>query len=232
MRRAALGLRKSFNATATAAGDRCLRFPTLSHRAPSSRADRLRPRSFLRPSWSRRAPHGLTAPIRLAACHSDLSGAIALIDLPYKRWSALADPDVANPLANAFERGAAAAVLITNGPTKKAIALNVTTRKPGAAKPVVILAPAESRPFLTAATTGEPGSLVVDGRGGRRSAFNLIARLERHAANDMIISTPRSGWFNLRSRTRLGLDCLAISSPVGRCTKGGCQRRASCHQRP
>jgi hypothetical protein len=58
-------------------------------------------------------PKGLNAPLRAAACAQDLSGAIAVLDLPFKRWGALADPQVAGPLADAFRRGAIAAVLVT-----------------------------------------------------------------------------------------------------------------------
>ena len=71
-------------------------------------------------------PQGLTAPLRLASDRGDLSGAIAIVVLPYARWAALAQPPVAQALNQAFSRGAAAAVLVTTGPTGEAIALNVT----------------------------------------------------------------------------------------------------------
>ncbi len=150
-------------------------------------------------------PSGLAAPLRLASPGADLSGAIALLDLPYKRWVSLTDPQVAQPIADAFGRGAVAVVAITTGPTREAIALNVSTHKPGFDKPVAILAPRDARPFLDAASTGRTGALVVDGHGGRRPAFNLIARLDRGAPRDVILSTPRSGWFTCAAERGSGL---------------------------
>jgi len=148
---------------------------------------------------------GVTAPLRLASGHGDLTGAIAMLVLPYKRWAALADPQVAKPLADAFARGAVAAILVTAGPTGEAVALNVTTHKPGFERPVAILAPRDAKAFIAAAELGRPGTLVVDGQGGQRNAFNLIARLDRKAARTLILSTPRSGWFRCAAERGSGL---------------------------
>jgi len=124
-------------------------------------------------------PQGLTAPLKLASEPGALTGAIALVVLPYKRWVAMAEPQAARPLADAISRGAAGVVLVTTGPTGEAIALNVSSRKPPIGRPVAILAPKDAQPFLTAAAAGETGTLILDGEGGRRSAYNLIARLDR-----------------------------------------------------
>ncbi len=149
-------------------------------------------------------PNGLTAPLRLAD-HGNLSGAIVVIVLPFKRWTALADPQVAQPLAKAFAQGAVATVLVTTGPTGEAIALNVTTHKPGFGRPVAILAPKDAGPFLAAVATGQTATLTIDGQGGQRSAFNLIARLDRKAPRTLIVSTPRSGWFGCAAERGSGL---------------------------
>ena len=150
-------------------------------------------------------PQGLTAPLKLASERGDLSGAIALVVLPYKRWIALGQPEVARPLADAVSRGAAGVVLITTGPTGEAIALNVSTRHPPIGRPVAILAPKDAQPFLAAAADGKVATLIVDGAGGRRKAFNLIARLDRKAAKTLILSTPRSGWFGCAAERGSGL---------------------------
>jgi len=152
-------------------------------------------------------PQGLTAPLRLDDA-TDLTGAIALIVLPYKRWTALADGQVARPLAEAFRRGAVGAVLVTVGPTREAIALNVSTHRPAIERPVAILAPKDAAPFLAAAAQGKTATLIVDGEGGgakRRLASNLIARLDRKAAQTLVISTPRSGWFTCAAERGSGL---------------------------
>jgi hypothetical protein len=150
-------------------------------------------------------PQGLSVPLRLAGGSQDLRGELALIVLPYKRWVTLVDPQVSRPLGEAFERGAAGAVLVTTGPTGEAIALNVSTRRAGFDKPVAILAPKDAAPFVAAAREGRTATLTVDGRGGRRPAFNLIARLDRKAARTIVLSTPRSGWFGCAAERGSGL---------------------------
>ena len=95
----------------------------------------------------------------------------------------------------ALAGGAVAAVLVTNGPTRQAIALNADGRKPMFARPVAILAPQDTAPFLSVAENGQHATLVVTGRGGRRPAYNLIGRLDRGRARWIVVSTPRSGWF-------------------------------------
>jgi hypothetical protein len=153
-------------------------------------------------------PQGLTAPLRLASGRGDLTGAVALVVLPNKRWASLADPQVARPLADAIQRGAAGVVLVTTGPTGEAIALNVSTHRPALERPVAILAPKDAAAFVAAAGEGRTATLTVDGGGGgkaRRPAFNLIARLERKAPKTLIISTPRSGWFSCAAERGSGL---------------------------
>jgi hypothetical protein len=164
---------------------------------------------------------GLTAPLRPAGGREDLTGAIALLVLPYKRWASLADPQVARPLTDAFSRGAVAAVVVTTGPSGEAIALNVTTHKPGFSRPVAILAPKDAAPFLAAAAAGRPATLVVDGVGGDRPASNLIARLDRKAAKTLVVSTPRSGWFGCAAERGSGLAVwLALAHWLARAKVG------------
>jgi hypothetical protein len=108
---------------------------------------------------------GLTTPLRLAGGHEDLSGAIAPVVLPHKRWAGLADPQVAKPLAEAVQRGAAAVVLVTTGPTGKAIAPNVSPHRRAIERPVALLAPKDAQPFLAAADQGITATLILDGAG-------------------------------------------------------------------
>jgi hypothetical protein len=153
-------------------------------------------------------PQGLTAPLKLASRPGDLAGAIAVVDLPTKRWVTLLDPQVGGQVAEAVKRGAAGVVLVTNGPTREAIALNVSTRRPPVARPVAVLAPKDAAPFLAAAGDGRTGTLTLDGHGGgaaRRPAFNLIAHLDRKAPKTLVVSTPRSGWFTCAAERGSGL---------------------------
>jgi hypothetical protein len=91
-----------------------------------------------------------------------------------------------------FARGARAAVLVTNGPTGEAVALNGDGDRPLFDRPLAVLAP-EAFARLRAAGV-QRGTLTVDGAPGRRSAFNLAGRIDRGAGRWLVVSTPRSGW--------------------------------------
>ena len=144
-------------------------------------------------------PDGVSGPIvRVDArggSDAPLGGAIALIDLPFGRWStALAKP-IRAPIEAAFVAGAKAAVVVTNGPSGKVIALNADGRKPMFAGPVALIAPDDGRPFLAAAMRHDRATLYLTGEGGRRPAFNFVGRLDRGGERWLAVSTPRSGWF-------------------------------------
>lgn len=144
-------------------------------------------------------PDGVTGPlVRIDAsgqADAPLTGAIALVDLPFGRWStALAKP-IKAPIAAAFAAGAKAVVAITNGPTGKVIALNADGRESMFPGPVALLGPDDARPFLAAATRKEAATLTLTGKGGRRPAFNFIGRIDRGRKSWLAVSTPRSGWY-------------------------------------
>lgn len=124
-----------------------------------------------------------------------LAGAIALVDLPYGRWSSTLAAPIRTPVNAAIAAGARAVAIITNGPTGKAIALNADGRAPMFSVPTGVLAPADAAPFLAAAMQHAPATLTLTGRGGRRPAFNLIGRIVRGDRPWIVVSTPRSGWF-------------------------------------
>ena len=131
----------------------------------------------------------------VAGPSSALAGAIALIDLPYNRWSSALAKPIMDTTRTALAEGAVAAVIVTNGPTRRAIALNADGKAPMFDKPVAVLAPDKAAPFLVAAARGASGTLCVTGTGGRRPAFNLIGKIERGKGRWIVLSTPRSGWF-------------------------------------
>jgi hypothetical protein len=139
-------------------------------------------------------PDGITAPlVSVDPASGDgaaTSGAIVLIDLPYARWSSAHDAPIPAAVQRAFATGARAAVLVTNGPTGKAIALNGDGDRPMFDRPVAVLAPEALGRFRGA---GE-ATLVIDGAGGRRPAFNLVGRIDRGNGRWLVTSTPRSGW--------------------------------------
>lgn len=150
-------------------------------------------------------PVGVAGPLQLDTSAADLSGALALVVLPHQRWSTSLSPVVQRRVGDALRRGAVGAVLVTTGPTGEAIALNARPEKPAFDRPVAVLAPKDAGPFLAAAAAGAPAVLTIDGQGGRRPAFNNVARLDRGAAKTFILSTPRSGWFTCAAERGSGV---------------------------
>ena len=137
---------------------------------------------------------GIAAPLRLADIDGDLSGAIALVRLPHRRWSTLLDPGARKPVADAVARGALAVVVVTTGPTGQALLLNTPADTPLFDRPVALLAPADSADVVEAAREGETARLTLLGKGGHRPAANVVARIERGKRPWLVVSTPRSGW--------------------------------------
>ena len=144
-------------------------------------------------------PEGITGPlVRIDAtgrAQAPLHDAIALVELPFGRWSSALSKPIREPITAAFAAGARAAVVITNGPTRKIIALNADGRAPMFAGPVALLAPENAEPFLAATMRRAPATMIVDGNGGRRPAFNFVGRIDRGKPRWLVVSTPRSGWF-------------------------------------
>ena len=124
-----------------------------------------------------------------------MQGAIALIDSAHGRWSSMLSRGLRAPIDAAFAAGALAAVVITNGPTGKVIALNADGREPMFPGPVALIAPEAAGPFLMGAVQGKAATLKIEGEGGRRDAFNFVGRLDRGKGRWIAVSTPRSGWF-------------------------------------
>lgn len=138
---------------------------------------------------------GITGPLRELGEPSVRPGALAVIDLPHRRWSKADIPAIREPVRAAFAEGCAAAILITNGPTGQAVALNVPAGDPMFAGPVAILAPKNAGPVRDGARRGETARLQIDAHRASRPAFNVIARLERAEGLPWLaVSTPRSGW--------------------------------------
>src|SRR3546814_20887251 len=108
------------------------------------------------------------------------------------------------PIEAAFAGGAKAAVAITNGPTGKVIALNADGRMPMFAGPVALLAPEDADAFLAGAMQRRAARLTLDGKGGKRPAFNVVGRLDRGKGRWLAISQPRSGWFGCAAERESG----------------------------
>lgn len=141
-------------------------------------------------------PVGITAPLVPVGAGQeipgDIAGAIALVDLPHARWSSMNDAAIRTLLPRLFAADAQAVLLVTHGPTGKAVALNCDARAPGFDRPVATIAPDRTGPLR--ARIGAEATLVIDGEAKARTAFNLAARIDRGKGRWLVVSTPRSGW--------------------------------------
>lgn len=132
------------------------------------------------------------------------SGQIALLVLPFARWST-AKGEVARRVTAAATAGAKAAIIVTTGPTGEALALNTPVDKPLFDIPAAVLAPRDADPFVEAAFKGAAATFVMPGRSIRRRAFNVTATLKQTTGKWLVISTPRSGWFGCAGERGSGL---------------------------
>lgn len=123
----------------------------------------------------------------------DPEGAIVLMLLPSARYSKLADPALKAAIEPISRGGAAAIVLITSGPSGERILLNADPKGPAYPQPMAVMGPKDAQPLYALAQRGLTATLVTDGTGGTRPAFNLIAEINRPGPR-IVISTPRSGW--------------------------------------
>jgi len=141
---------------------------------------------------------GVTGPLH----GGDRDGGIALLVLPYARWSTALGVVERRVKAAKGE----AVVLVTMGPTGEAVALNAPAERKLFDRPVATLAPKEAAPFLAAAAKGEAATLSMPGRSFRRPAWNVTATLARRpGAKWLVLSTPRSGWFDCAGERGSGL---------------------------
>ena len=140
-------------------------------------------------------PGGVTGGLTLGRPTAPARGALVVVDLPARRWSSVRQPELRTLADEVRASGAAGLILVTNGPTGEAIALNAPAGAPPFGVPTLVLAPKDAGPVLAAAREGQTARLVIDGQAGRRPAFNLIGRIDRGAGRTVVLSTPRSGWF-------------------------------------
>jgi hypothetical protein len=124
----------------------------------------------------------------------DVRGRIALVVAPSGRHAALfADRGLGQSVRATVDRGAAAVVIVTTGPSGEAIALNAP-EEPFVPVPTAVLAPKHAEPFVRAARSGAEATLILDGDATHRPCKNLVGRIER-GDRWIAMSTPRTGWY-------------------------------------
>ena len=141
------------------------------------------------------------------------AGAIAVVDLPFRRWSSASSPEVQASLTRAVERQALALVLITNGPSGETLALNTAVDQ-GCPIPVFTLGSRSAAGLRTAIWAGDVARLDVQANYSRRPAFNVVGQ-RGGGGQRLVLSTPRSGWFDCVGERGSGLAAwLAVIEAV------------------
>lgn len=141
-------------------------------------------------------PDGVTGPLRIWHRPGDVpdaKGSVVMMVLPWARHSQLAQADLKAAIRPVAEAGASAIVLVTTGPSGERIALNADPNEPAWPQPMAVIGPKDAEPFYAIAREAGDATLITDGIGGRRPAFNLVGQIDRPGPR-IVISTPRSGW--------------------------------------
>lgn len=123
---------------------------------------------------------------------SGTAGAIAVLDLPYARWSSARDGRIREGVRFAIDRGAKAVVLVTHGPSGLAVPLNTGASGEDFPVPVAILSPRDAM-AIPGCDTAE-ATLQVERQDKPCDVFNVVGQIDRGAGRTLVVSTPRSGW--------------------------------------
>lgn len=138
-----------------------------------------------------------------------LSGHIIVADTEYGRHSRL-DGQSTRPFVEfARQSGAAALILITNGPSRDVAFLNIDLESN---YPLIALAnPSKSAALRSAALAGVNARLQTPSIGAPRIASNLIGSLQRSGPH-IVISTPMSGWTHCAAERGPGIAAMRALS--------------------
>jgi hypothetical protein len=139
---------------------------------------------------------GRLALIRNTVDAANTKGKIALLVLNSARHAALGKGagGIGGTIQAAASAGALGVVIVTTGPSGEAILLNAAEDQVMPV-PVAIMAPKQSAAFQQAAAAEAEATFTLDGDATHRNSTNIIGRLER-GNRWIVISTPRSGWFD------------------------------------
>ncbi|MCA6328458.1 MAG: hypothetical protein IM649_03980, partial [Phenylobacterium sp.] len=84
-------------------------------------------------------PGGVTGGLTLGRPTAPARGALVVVDLPARRWSSVRQPELRTLADEVRASGAAGLILVTNGPTGEAIALNAPAGAPPFGVPTLVL---------------------------------------------------------------------------------------------
>ncbi len=133
-------------------------------------------------------------PWRSGADTNHLTGAVAVIDLPYARHSQMMTQFSNEAIQQAVQGDPLAILLITHGPTGESIHLNVPiVQRDLPAAPILLLGPRPARALASKITSFSDCRLAIEASRNAAQTTNLIGSIQR-SGRTIVVSTPRTGW--------------------------------------
>lgn len=162
---------------------------------------------------------GLSAPLilwREDLDQSAIAGKIAVIMLPFGRHSSALQPVIARLIKAASEANPRALIVVTDGPSGEALALNALDEPADRPIPILVLGSRGIQSLLQAARNGASAKLYLEGRTGRRMANNVVGR-RVGTGKKIVLTTPLSGWFTCAAERGSGVSAfLALADWLAR----------------
>jgi PA domain len=162
------------------------------------------------PVWFPRATNNvLNAPLAVydkSLGVRSVKDGIAVVRFPFDARAAIAEGSGhEEKIRAAANAGACAVIAITEGSTKEIIALNTPAGAEPWPIPVVLVGERDAAAVMSAASSNQRASLLVDGNDDRNAAArNVIGRLNR-GKDLIVVSTPQSGWFRCAAERGPGI---------------------------
>ena len=176
------------------------------------------------PAWPVVPTNGTDGPLTDVGKAGGLEGAVALVILPYRPGAAFIIPGYGSAVLDAQARGAAAIIVVTQGPTGDIVALNAHLERYAWRVPVILVAGRESARLTELSRSRSSARVVCTGKltENARATNVLATRAAAPGASTgaIVITTPKSGWFTCAGERGSGIAIfLALAAQIVRTTR-------------
>lgn len=173
------------------------------------------------PAWPVVPTTGFSGVLVNAAGPDSLNGAVALVVLPYRPGAAFVVRGYGSAVLDAQARGAAAIVVVTQGPTGAIVALNAHLTRFAWRVPVILVAGRETERLTSLAAARHQATIKITGAAlPNATATNVLAtRAAGPGApgGTLVVTTPKSGWFSCAGERGAGIAIfLAVADMLAR----------------
>lgn len=131
-------------------------------------------------------------------------GDIALVELTPLLESATPQSE-AELIRDALARGASGAILLTHTASGDAFAFNTRADDTPFSAPVIVVGSRHAEALHEARAAGAPVFVSLEGAYETVETWNVIGRLDRAGSETVVVSTPRTGWFDSAAERGPGL---------------------------